>query len=288
MKVIGGLGNQMFQYALGRALAKKHSAQLVLDITDFKDYEFHAYSLEHFNIEKVYASEKEVAYFKKFEKKNGKAWIPYNMLFADPKKYVRERTYTFDPAVLDVEPSCYLDGYWQTEKYFLDVADAIRDEFRLITPLSDYSADMAAKIHAAPIAVSLHVRRGDFVKHAAVGAHHGICPPEYYEDAIKLCIERLGSPHFFVFSDDIEWARENIHTGCPTEFIGQGPDRNYEDLELMRQCTHHILSNSTFGWWGAWLSDIPGTSLNIAPKTWFKKPTDISDLVPERWVILPY
>ncbi|MEI6863771.1 MAG: alpha-1,2-fucosyltransferase [Candidatus Adlerbacteria bacterium] len=287
-KIIGGLGNQMFQYAFARMLSLKTDADLKLDILDFKTYEFHTYSLSHFNIQEIYATERDVAPFKRHKRQRGIRGKLLNPFFYNPRRYVAEDISTFSQKMTELTPPCYLDGYWLSEKYFLPIKDIIRKEFALKTPLSDYSKDIAKKILDSPESISFHIRRGDFVKHASVSKHHGICPPEYYDEAIRILNERFPQGEYFVFSDDIEWARENLVTGRPTTFIGQGPDKNYEDLGLMSLCKHHVLSNSTFGWWGAWLSEETHTGTTIAPKKWLAKPFDTSDLIPERWITLPY
>ncbi len=287
VQILGGLGNQLFQYALGRALAERTGGTLKLDITGFKNYEFHSYSLAPFNIEKAYASEEEVGAFAQHRARTGILGRLLNPLFADPKVYVQERSYSFTAAVLEHAPPCYLAGYWQSEKYFKSIEDIIRREFTLAVPLGEYAATMAKHIEASNEPVCLHVRRGDFANHPASSGFHGTCSLEYYQEAMGIIKKSITSPTFFVFSDDIEWAREHIHTGFPTEFVGQGPERNYEDLDLMTRCKHHILSNSTFGWWGAWLSKPAAGKITIAPQKWFAgKNYDLSDLMPEHWIKL--
>lgn len=289
VKIIGGLGNQMFQYAYARQLALKTNAKLKLDINDFKNYEFHSYSLQHFRIQENYASEQEANFFKKYKKRKGWAGKLLNPFLANPRLYIDEPTYTVSKEMFEVTPPCYVEGYMQSEQYFQDIEEIIRREFTLKEPLSEYSQGVATRIQAASEPVSLHIRRGDFARHATVSKFHGICPPEYYEETIRRINEQIPNPTYFVFSDDIEWARENITTGHSTEFIGQGPDKNYEDLELMRLCKHHILSNSTFGWWGAWLSNPRHTGgVTIAPTKWFNKAFDTKDLIPQDWIKLPY
>lgn len=289
VQVIGGLGNQLFQYALGRTLAERTSGTLKLDITKFKNYEFHSCSLQHFNIQKTYATEKEIRTFAHYRPREGRIgrWL-LNPLFANPTLYVKEPAYTFTPSILELKPPCYLHGYWQSEKYFKSIEQIIRKEFTLTTPLSEYATDMATRIDAAHEPVCLHVRRGDFAHHPSVSGFHGTCSLNYYEKAMDIIKASIPTPTFFVFSDDIEWAHEHIKTGFPTEFVGQGAEHNYEDLELIKHCKHHILSNSTFGWWGAWLSKPQTEQITIAPNKWFTgKNFDLSDLMPTHWLQLP-
>jgi hypothetical protein len=287
VNVIGGLGNQLFQYAVGRTLAERTGGVLKLDITEFKNYEFHSYSLQHFNIKKEYPTKEELREFVRYRPRGGRLGRLLNPLFADPTLYIQEPSYTFNASILELKPPCYLHGYWQSEKYFTSIEHIIRSEFTLATPLSDYAKGVAERIDASKEPVCLHVRRGDFAKHTTVSAFHGTCSLEYYEEAINIIKKTISTPTFFVFSDDIDWAREHIKTGFPTEFVGQGAERNYEDLELMKHCKHHILSNSTFGWWGAWLSKPQESKITIAPKKWFAgKNFDLSDLIPARWIQL--
>ena len=129
------------------------------------------------------------------------------------------------------------------------------------------------------------MRRGDFANNPEQAKFHGLCSMEYYYSAVKLMAEKTDNPHFFVFSDSIDWVRENFKIDYPVTYNGQGAAKNYEDITLMSLCKHHILSNSTFGWWGAWLGETPG-QIVIAPHKWFNKPVDIRDLMPERWIQL--
>lgn len=287
VKIAGGLGNQMFQYAFGRTLALRNKTELKLDISIFEHYEFHDYMLNHLQIEESYATNEETKKFTKYQPRKGRLGKLLNPFLANRTRYVEEPKYTFVPEMLDLKNPCYVDGYWQSEKYFNEIEQTIRKEFLLRTPLSDYSKDIARRIADAKNAVALHVRRGDIAHHPRFKIIHGVRPLAYYEAAVDIIRERISEPTFFVFSDDIEWARENIKTGFPTEFIGQGPKKNYEDLELMRLARHHILSNSTFGWWGSWLSNFSQTGITIAPKQWNIK-FDSKDLLLPHWIVLPF
>ncbi len=287
-KIAGGLGNQMFQYAFGRALAQRNKTELLLDITIFETYEFHLYTMDHLKIAARPATPHELKPFLRKRPRGGRIGRRIlNPLFHDPKLYVQEPRYTFVPEMLALKDPCYVDGYWQSEKYFLDIKDTLQKEFTLKEPLGEYSQGIAKKIAATEHPVSLHIRRGDFAHHPRFKITHGARPLAYYEHAMDIVREKVSDPHYFIFSDDIAWARENIKTGFPTEFIGQGPAKNYEDLELMRLCTHHVLSNSTFGWWGAWLSEFEKKGLKIAPTHWAAK-FESTDLVPGRWTKLPF
>lgn len=288
-KIQGGLGNQMFQYAYGRMLALRNNTELLLDTTLFKNYEFHSYSLDSLNITARVATDAEVARFVKSKPRKGKLGKILNLFFANTAQYVQEPSWTFSPRMMDVKAPCLVDGYWQTEKYFLEIEDIIRKEFTLAKPLNEYSKGVAARIAAAKNPVSLHIRRGDFAYHPIASKAMGVCPPEYYDAAKAVIKERVEDPTYFIFSDDPEWTKEHMKTEFPTEYIAQGAELNYLDLELMRLCKHHILSNSTFGWWGAWLSDHYRSGITVAPTRWLLQKTfDTSDLLPAHWVKLPY
>jgi hypothetical protein len=287
-KIIGGLGNQMFQYAFGRTIALRNNTELKLDTTEFPNYEFHLYTMNHLNILENYATNEEVASFIKHRPRKDKLGLILNPFFADRARFVEEPEFTFNPSNLEIKAPCYVQGYWQSEKYFLEIEDTIRKEFTLREPLDDYSQSIADKIESAKAPVFLHIRRGDFAYHPYMSKVMGICPPEYYDAAMGIIRQKVMDPTYFVFSDDIEWAREHMKTGFPTEFIGQGPEKNYFDLDLMRRCKHHILSNSTFGWWGAWLSDYSRSGITIAPTRWTNKNFDTKDLIPEYWIKLPF
>jgi len=285
-KIQGGLGNQMFQYAFGRMLARRNNTELKLDITLFRNYEFHLYTMDHLNIQNTIATDKEINHFRWYRPRNtrlGRRVL--NPLFADATKYVVEPSFTFTSSMMDLQAPCMVDGYWQSEKYFLEIENEIRREFTLRDPLSNYSQDIADKITSAKNPVMLHVRRGDFAHHEHMKKVHGTVSPVYYQAAMDIIKGKVSEPTYFVFSDEPEWARENIKTDFPTEFIGQGPDKNFEDLELMRLCKHHILANSTFGWWGSWLSEHYRSGITIAPKHWNIK-LDTKDLLPEHWTVL--
>jgi hypothetical protein len=135
--------------------------------------------------------------------------------------------------------------------------------------------------------VSVHIRRGDYVTNSHTNAVHGTCSLEYYENAINYISEKVKAPHFFVFSDDYKWALENFkNRSYPVTCISNNADKNYEDLTLMYNCKHHIIANSSFSWWGAWLNPNED-KIVIGPKQWFKskkQSTDTKDVMPKEWV----
>ena len=290
-RIIGGLGNQLFQYALARNLALKNNTDLQLDTLEFATYPHHKYSLQHFNIIEQEATEEELRHFhnikayiasEKFSYKIiKKLKLEKYVLFS--RGYIKEFQSTYDPKILDITGDVYLDGYWQSEKYFKNIRETLLKDLTLKKPMSDQGKKFQDEIHSKEMPVSLHIRRGDFANNPVQSKFHGVTPLEHHYAGIKIITEKHPNPHFFVFSDSIEWARENFKTSYPTTFIDLGVEKNYEELMLMSFCKHHILSNSTFGWWGAWLAQSKD-QIVVAPKKWFNKSIDLSDLMPEDWI----
>lgn len=291
VKLMGGLGNQMFQYAAARRLSLKHGCALKLDLSCLSASSAVAtprsYELDHFCISAEIASPLDVSVFVGHSEqflKNGLKYLLFKRDLAKPSgKVFQERHFQFNSALLDAPDNVYLDGYWQSEKYFMDTAEAIRKDFDF-TQFSDEQNIRLADIISKVQAVSIHVRRGDYVSNPAASAFHCTCPAAFFYAAMELVVQQVDNPHFFIFSDDIHWCRKNINSSYPITFLDHnGDDRAYEDLRLMSMCRHHITANSSFSWWGAWLNPRPD-KIVIAPMRWFNDPTiDTSDLMPASW-----
>ncbi|MEK7628426.1 MAG: alpha-1,2-fucosyltransferase [Patescibacteria group bacterium] len=282
-KLQGGLGNQMFQYAFGRALAIRQGTKLKLDVTMFPAYKYHNRMIDHLNITAPFATDLEVIRFSIYRRRPEWPLKILNPLLRNPKKYVNESSFYFTPTLLETKSPCLVDGYWLCEKYFLDIEDTIRHEFTIRSPLNEFSKKMASKIRLATHPIMLHVRRADYATDYV--KVHGTLSPAYYERAFSLMRERVPDASYFIFSDDPEWARTHIHPDAPTEYIGQGADFNYLDLYLMSLCEHFILANSTFSWWGAWLSKSYRNNLTIMPKYMTTK-MGTRDLAHPSWTIV--
>ncbi len=280
-RLIGGLGNQLFQYAVGRALAHRHGVPVKIDVSDFKTYTLHKYALDYFAHAAEAATESEIARLK-----GSQVTIPLldRILPAKtPASYAKEKHYHVDPTVLELGDNVYLDGYWQSEQYFAEIADTIRDELTVKTPPTGKNEELLKEIDACE-AVVLHVRRGDYVANKATLAIHGTCDINYYQRAVAYIKEQVKQPQFYIFSDDPTWAREHITFATPATFVDHNDaDHGYEDLRLMSHAKHFVIANSTFSWWGAWLSRNE-KKIVIAPKQWFNATDkDTSDLIPETW-----
>jgi hypothetical protein len=278
VRLIGGLGNQMFQYAVGRAIALRRNTSLALDVSTFPDYAHRQYSLGVFKI----AGKLTRGGLMRIGRLRGLCHrvripgLPYVLI---------ERGFPFDPSVLEAPGNVYLAGIWQSEKYFKEIEEFIRREFSFKSDPDGQNAEMAAGIRSVN-SVCVHVRRSDYVTDPFFSQHIGTCPPEYYRSAARLIASKVSSPRFFVFSDEPDWARTHLEFEGTTTFVTHnGWEKGYEDLRLMALCRHHIIANSTLSWWGAWLSNSGG--IVLAPKRWFKTDElDTRDLIPERWVRL--
>ena len=282
VKLIGGLGNQMFQYATARRLAFKHDTALILDLSSFETYKLHNYALNHFNINAQIAIPKQLGLCRSDSRLSRLRRIFLRSNSHD-SNYIKEKNFNFDREILELSDNVYLDGYWQSEKYFKDIENIIKKEFRLEYELDEKNREMADYISNCE-SVSIHVRRGDYVTNSVINAFHGTCDMDYYLRCISLLKNKIKDPHFFIFSDDPEWVKINLNIDFPTIFITHnGPEKNYEDLKLMSLCKHNIIANSSFSWWGAWLNDNP-QKIVIGPLNWFRdNKINTRDLMPEYW-----
>jgi hypothetical protein len=278
VKLVGGLGNQMFQYALGRTIAHRRATSLALDVSGYTSRKRRKYSLGAFKIVEKFARRGP-------PRPTRLRALGLRLGLPGFTRILRERNFPFDPSVLDAPGRVYLVGYWQSEKYFKEIEDIIRRDFCFKGEPDPENAAMAEKIKAVT-SVCVHVRRTDKATNPVSNRIHGTCSPEYYRNAASLVGSQVSNPHFFVFSDEPHWARAHLDLAGPTTFVTHnGPEKGHEDLRLMALCRHHIIANSTFGWWGAWLSGSGGVV--VAPKKWFNtSELDPRDVIPERWLRL--
>ncbi len=284
----GGLGNQMFQYAFGRATAKRVGADLKLELSDPTLVIHNGFELARiFNIqanESIQADMQAVlGVYRCCLIRNAVKATGLSKILRSP--YIEEPCFNFSPEMLDIADNSYINGYWQSEKYFLEIEDEIRSDFAFKLPMSQENAGIA-EIIGQTNSVSLHVRRNDFANNSRIKSIHGLCSLEYYQAAIRYIAERVERPKFFIFSDDVAWVKSNLKIDFPCEYVdhNQGKE-SYNDMRLMSLCKHQIIANSSFSWWGAWLN--PSKSkMVLAPSRWFAKPMDTSDLIPPQWVRL--
>lgn len=287
-RIYGGLGNQIFQYAAARRLALAAGAKLELDGAWFAGRTDRTFDLGWFSVAYERADERDIRRLRGW--KLGLADRIVRRVVAQglpsPRTFFGESGYGFDARLLGVRGDVYLDGYFQSFKYFEDVAGTIRRDLRPRSGISPDAEALAHLIEADASAVSVHLRRGDYVNNAAAARTHGTCPMEYYRRAMEYIEHRVRGPRYFVFSDDPSWAREHLQLGDAVHVSESGTLNSREELVLMSKCRHHIIANSTFSWWGAWLDERPG-SVVVAPRRWFvSSRRDTSDLLPENWVQL--
>jgi hypothetical protein len=269
--IMGGLGNQMFQYAAGRALSIRLNFDLKLDIswycTKGNNDVSREYLLDNFAIESIKASYSEI---EEYKKQNLLRKIFRRFGFTK-SSYVRELSYNYWPSFSLIKQPVYLLGQWQQEEYFNPVADVICQDFTFPPFSSPEARDLANKISLAPNSVCIHIRRGDYVENPATNRYHGVCSIDYYKISLGLLIEKIKAPpSLFLFSDDPAWVRKHFDSQGYDSTIVTIPDHNnkpYHDMHLMSLCKHHIIANSSFSWWGAWLRKNKG--IVIAPKHWF-------------------
>ena len=282
---MGGLGNQMFQYALARKIELSKKVTVKLDISWFNNFDKKTtpryYSLPKFNIIESIATEQEIKKFQKYKKIPGRRHFLHNFFIANNSIYIEEKKASFNNILQNVKDNTYLYGNWQTEKYFKDIQGTIRKELSLKEePSNNYKKNLESIKQKRKSSVSIHIRRGDYTL-PEIEDRIGICSLDYYVRSIKKINDIIPNPHFFIFTDDVEWVKNNLKLNYPATFVSSQENTNhsnkdYEELLLMSKCSHNIIANSTFSWWGAWLNINPD-KIVIAPKKWYKKPMKNSE-----------
>jgi len=270
----------MFQYATGRRLAHKWCVDLKLDITGFGVCGDRKYSLGIFNFQGIFACPGEVAALT--VRRRGIVESVLEQMLRR-RSHIREKHFHFNPRVLKLSDNVYLEGYWQSEKYFIDIAHILRHEFTMKSSQTNRNKELTDKITSVE-SVSLHIRRGDYLNNSDMNQFHRTCDLGYYYRCVEYLSSKVKNPYFFIFSDDPEWVRDNLKLPHPTILVDyNGVDKDYEDLRLMTYCKYHIIANSTFSWWGAWLCT-NSDKIVIAPKQWFGNlDLNTRDLVPITW-----
>ena len=286
IKLHDGLGNQMFQYALGRALSLRFGCALKADTSAFaaqRNAEHpRPYLLPLFPLTLPEATQQELLPFQ--EKLYQKIWrkLVGRRIYA--KNYIREPHYSYWDGIRSINAPAMLDGYWQSERYFLDCAEQIKKDFTF-PPLPDASLFMAEKIINSPQAVAVHVRRGDYLfqdNHAL----HGTCNRQFYKTSLQYIQKQISLPlEIFLFSDDIAWCKNNFDPcGLTIIFVDlHSESQGYYAMHLMSLCKHYIIANSSFSWWGAWLGE-QKESVICAPAVWFSGEPEKGNPSPERWM----
>lgn len=274
----GGLGNQMFQYAAGRALALRSDARILLDARNIHAHGLRAYGLGEF------ALGGEVSLLTAGKPpRNGRLGRMWAWLTGAPPTF-REAGFPFDERISRLGADVRLEGYFQSERYFADATDVIRRDFTPRDTLRAPIETLAESLLPAGASVSVHVRRGDYTN-PAVMATHGLLEADYYARALRLVAERAGATTPCVFTDDPAWVRAHLPLPAETRFISEHTKTPLQDLMLMSRCTHHITANSSFSWWGAWLNPSQDKVV-VTPARWFQPASglDTRDLRPAGWL----
>lgn len=284
----------MFQYSLGRMLSLKWNSALKLDTSFYSPAKQvdtpRRFMLDAFKVSGEIATPADLDCVSVPSPSIRKrlCLLRHRMLRrAIPEiSKVTESSHAFSKKVLTSPDNVYLDGYWQSEKYFRSIRDTILRDFTLREPLNESNLRVLSQIKQKN-SVAVHVRRGDYVTNPAANSFHGVCPPEYYANAFQIIQSRISDPHYFLFSDDPGWVRENLIPDSPFTVVeSNSTDLAHYDLWLMKHCRNFIIANSTFSWWGAWLSEIRNKTV-ICPARWFKaEDINTRDLVPEGWTCI--
>lgn len=292
-KIYGGLGNQLFQYAAGYAIAKGSGTPLMLDVSAglARDAHNRVYCLQHYNLSATVATAEQVQAFLANKKTLlTQSKYLHNKLGLALKKnywhqhYIYQNTYdnAFAKAKCD---DVYLEGFWQNENLFIAYKQALLQELTITAPLNDINAHYTKLIHNTH-SVALHIRRGDALR-ATAQLIYNMPSMAYYNAAVQHLVHLEPHITLYIFSDDIAWCKQHVQYNLPTHYMDiNDDDTNYADLYLMQQCKYIITANSTFSWWGAWLSTI-NDRVVITPKLWFHIPKwNNSNLIPKHWIKL--
>lgn len=291
IKLSGGLGNQLFQYSFGRYLSLKLGTELKFDAqlnSNASDFTPRSLGLSKYNVNLNFVNEKELSRFKIF-RTGYLSRIERKIIEKFPflnQRYIIEKIFhSLDKKLLVNDR--YYDGYWQSENYFRPIADILRGDLQLNSDLDNENKIIAEEILKST-SVSLHIRRGDYISVNSNSKIFAICKLQYYEEAIDFFNSKLNNPIFYIFSDDINWAKENFNKpNCKIIDINQ--NNPHADLYLMSVCSHNIIANSSFSWWGAWLNSNQ-SKIVVSPKTWYidKEMNNkaVKSLIPKDWIII--
>ena len=287
VKVTGGLGNQMFQYALYKSLKIKGN-DVRLDPTSYYNVkkEHNGYELEKvFDIHPNNAKQSEID---KFDENNINILRRIKRkLLGDTKFIYDTNEYVFNENLYKLKNS-YLNGYWQSINYFKDIESELREDFTFKNELDIKNLEILNEIENSN-SVSVHIRRGDYMSPQNFKIYGNIATEEYYKESIRIIEEKIENPTFFVFSNDMEWVKENIKINSKAFYIDiNSGDDSYKDMQLMSNCKHNIIANSSFSWWGAWLNNNKN-KIVIAPQKWINRDNVNSDKIElfyDNWILL--
>jgi len=255
VRLNGGLGNQMFQYAFGRSVAHNNRESLYFLFNSDKGAISREYKLDTFGLKENYHD----SIRKKVERK------------VLGTKTVTEKGVNYNPKFLHIKNALFI-GYWQSEKYFKNIGSIIRNQFTF--------PDKSPKIKPESNSVSVHIRRTDYVSNPV----HFQLNRRYYLESIRRIRLKIKEPNFYIFSDDIHWAKNNLNLESKTVYVSELGFQDYQEMQIMSRCNHNIIANSSFSWWGAWLNSNP-KKIVVAPKMWFSEIfVNLEDRLPKNWI----
>jgi len=283
VKLNGGLGNQMFQWALARAIEKSRGIKALLDLSFFdkkyaRPYELGLFELQPKFVEDFWTKIKLNIAWKFRKKLAGKSLLGLN--------FYSEPHFEYDKNIETIQPNTHVEGFFQSEKYFSDIEKELREDFQFKSAPDGENQELIEKIKSTN-SISLHIRRGDYVQKKRYQNVYSNCSLDYYKKGVELIAEKFGNPTLFIFSDDIEWVKENLKLPYESVYVSHNTGaKSYEDLRLMSNCHHNVIANSSFSWWGAWLNSNE-EKIVIAPQQWFNDKNIVqSDVIPENWIKL--
>ena len=288
----------MFQYAAGLALAHRRRTILKLDVSWFREYaeheEHNRYALGCFNISEHFATREEIERTRGVRltrvERWSKTWAQRLHFFRYARRmdevgtWHRAKSFAYDPEFAELPDETYLEGMWQSEKFFEPISDLVRLHFSFRYP-PPTDVLKTVRLIQSKHSVAVHFRRGDYIRNEQYARVNGALGLGYYQRAVEMMLQRDSDLELFVFSDDIDAVEKEFRPDCPCHFVRSAGEWNaFDGMRMMSMCDHAIIANSTFSWWAAWLGEGPHKRV-IAPKRWFADGSayDSADLVPNRW-----
>lgn len=291
VRLEGGLGNQMFQYAFGRSISLEKNCELLIDINFFENQvgklfdqglSRRVFELNIFQLQSVFWDNKVCNLFP--NKILNRIYLKIEKLIGI-KALIYEKIYGYDDSIFSqIKRHTYLSGHWQSPLYFEKYRTILLDDFKFKLP-QNRNLILESLIQTTN-SVSIHVRRGDYINSKDANMIHGICSEAYYKSASDILLSVQNNINWFIFSDDIEWCKENFKWLENCNFVDSANSPAFYDMFLMSICKHNIIANSTFSWWGAWLNQNEN-KIVVGPSRWFsdsKLNNQIKGIIPNTWI----
>lgn len=268
----GGLGNQMFQYAFGLQIAKRYGTELYLDLSSYQSRPKHGFALDcwmtqHRAVDDAVRQRLPRQYRSSVREHALRRFLDrFNPLLL---RRVKEKPFGFHADKLNAPDNSFLVGYWQSERYFPDVREELRAQFQPKQALSSQTQCTIEAMSSEP-SIAIHIRRGDYVQSRSAAAIYRSLPlASYYEPCVNAWLRKHPTGKAYVFSNDLDWCRQQLQLPCPVHFIGHvSASHAYEDMVMMSKAQALVIANSTFSWWSAWLNTRLDREI-YAPRRWF-------------------